>query len=65
MIIIINVSCALNQHIRMIYERSCDNEDWSNDKIYILNTLQYFNITVFAVFFYLINAALMSIRDFF
>ncbi len=22
---------AANQHIRMIYERSCDTEDWSND----------------------------------
>ncbi len=26
-----NVSWAVNQHIRMISERSCDTEDWSND----------------------------------
>ncbi len=26
-----NVSCATNQHIRMISEESCDTEDWSND----------------------------------
>ncbi len=26
-----NVSCATNQHIRMISEGSCDTEDWSND----------------------------------
>ncbi len=26
-----NVSWAANQHIRMISERSCDTEDWSND----------------------------------
>ncbi len=31
LIIIINVSWAANQHIRMISERSCDTEDWSND----------------------------------
>ncbi len=31
-IIIINVSCAANQHIRMISERSRDTEDWSNEK---------------------------------
>ncbi len=31
MIIIINVSLAANQHIRMISEGSCDTEDWSND----------------------------------
>ncbi len=30
-IIIINVSWAANQHIRMISEGSCDTEDWSND----------------------------------
>ncbi len=29
--IIINVFWAANQHIRMIYEGSCDTEDWSND----------------------------------
>ncbi len=29
--IIRNVSCAPNQHIRMISEGSCDTEDWSND----------------------------------
>ncbi len=26
-----NVSSALNQHIRMISERSCDTMDWNND----------------------------------
>ncbi len=26
-----NVSWAVNQHIRMISEGSCDTEDWSND----------------------------------
>ncbi len=31
LIIIHNVSCAANQHIRMISEGSCDTEDWSND----------------------------------
>jgi len=31
LIIIINVSWAVNQHIRMISEGSCDIEDWSND----------------------------------
>ncbi len=31
MIIVINVSWAPNQHIRMISEGSCDTEDWSND----------------------------------
>ncbi len=31
LIIIINVSWAANQHIRMISEGSCDTEDWSND----------------------------------
>ncbi len=30
-LIIINVSWAANQHIRMISEGSCDTEDWSND----------------------------------
>ncbi len=30
-IIIIHVSWASNQHIRMISEESCDTEDWSND----------------------------------
>jgi len=30
-IVIINVSWAANQHIRMISEGSCDTEDWSND----------------------------------
>jgi len=29
--IIRNVSCATNQHIRMISEGSCDTEDWRND----------------------------------
>jgi len=28
---IINVYKAANHHIRMIYEGSCDTEDWSND----------------------------------
>ncbi len=27
----INVYCAVNQHIRIISEGSCDIEDWSND----------------------------------
>ncbi len=31
LLIIINVSLAANQHIRMISEGSCDTEDWSND----------------------------------
>ncbi len=31
LIIIRNVCCAANQHIRMISEGSCDTEDWSND----------------------------------
>ncbi len=31
LLIIINVCCAANQHIRMISEGSCDTEDWSND----------------------------------
>ncbi len=31
LIIIRNVSCAANQHIRMISEGSCNTEDWSND----------------------------------
>jgi len=26
-----NVSWASNHHIRMIFEGSCDTEDWSND----------------------------------
>ncbi len=26
-----NISRAANQHIRIISERSCDTEDWSND----------------------------------
>ncbi len=30
-LIIISVSWAANQHIRMISEGSCDTEDWSND----------------------------------
>ncbi len=30
-LIIRNVSWAANQHIRMISEKSCDAEDWSND----------------------------------
>ncbi len=30
MLIIRNISWALNQHIRMISEGSCDTEDWSN-----------------------------------
>jgi len=30
-LIIINVTWALNQHIIIIYKRSCDIEDWSND----------------------------------
>ncbi len=30
-IIIINVSFAANQYIRMISEGSCDIEEWSND----------------------------------
>ncbi len=30
-VIIIHVSCAVNQHIRIISEGSCDTEDWSND----------------------------------
>jgi len=30
-LLIRNVSLAANQHIRMISEGSCDNEDWSND----------------------------------
>ncbi len=29
--IIINVSWTANQYIRVIYEWSCDTEDWSND----------------------------------
>ncbi len=31
LILIRNVSWAVNQHIRMISEGSCDTEDWSND----------------------------------
>ncbi len=31
MIILIKVTRAANQHIRMISEESCDTEDWSND----------------------------------
>ncbi len=27
----INALCAVNQHIRMISEGSCDTEDWSNE----------------------------------
>jgi len=30
--IIIDNNWALNHHIRMISERSCDTEDWSNDR---------------------------------
>ncbi len=30
-LILITVSWAANQYIRMISERSCDTEDWSND----------------------------------
>ncbi len=30
-LIIGNVSCTPNQHIRIISEGSCDIEDWSND----------------------------------
>jgi len=33
MIIIINVSWAENQHIRVISEGSCDTEDWNNDAL--------------------------------
>ncbi len=44
--IIINVSGAANQHIRMISEGSCDTEDWSNDAlITAINTiLKYIQI---------------------
>jgi len=31
LIIIRNIYCVANQHIRMISEGSCDTEDWSND----------------------------------
>ncbi len=31
LIVVINVSWAANQHIRMISEESCATEDWSND----------------------------------
>ncbi len=30
-LIVINVSWAVNQHIKMISEGSCDTEYWSND----------------------------------
>ncbi len=26
-----NANCASNQHIRMMYEGSCDYEDWNNN----------------------------------
>ncbi len=31
---ITNVSWAANQHVRVIFEGSCDPEDWSNDAEY-------------------------------
>ncbi len=30
-LIIIYISWTANQHIRVIYEESCDTEDWSDD----------------------------------
>ncbi len=44
-----NVSTVPN-HIRMIYEGSCDTEDWSNDDI--CNILKFLNITVLQYFFF-------------
>ncbi len=74
-LIIINVSWAPNQHIRMISEGSCDTEDWSNDcwkfsfAITGINVLQYKsylncnNISHYYWFYHIfdqINAALVT-----
>jgi len=74
-----NVSGAANQHIIMIYEGSCDTEDWSNDaenstwssmeKKVILNcnNIHIYYRFIFTFFFYCIqiDMALLSIRDVF
>ncbi len=64
----------INQHIRMISERSCDTEDVMMLKIQLcITTINYVlkyikiishNITFFCIFGQ-INATLMSIRHFF
>ncbi len=41
LIIIRNVSWAVNQHIRMISEGSYDTEDWSNDALHHRNKLHF------------------------
>ncbi len=52
-----NVSWAIHKHIRMISERSCDTEDWSNDA-------EFYNIAVLLLFYkHQINAVLVSLRD--
>ncbi len=43
LIIIGNVSRTANQDIRMISERSCDTEDWSNDRYGIVLIKLYIN----------------------
>ncbi len=78
LIIIKNVFWAANTHIKMISERSCDTEDWSNDAenaginymlTYIQITNSYFkfkkNISQYYCFYCIfgqINGALVSIR---
>ncbi len=55
-LLIINVSWAANQHIRMIYKGSCDIEDWSNGclkfSIYLHHRIKlYFIILLFLLHF--------------
>ncbi len=63
MIIIINVSLAANQPIRMISEGSCDTEDWSNDAenthVTILHNITGFTVLLTSVnfFFFLLTSA--------
>ncbi len=44
--LMIKVSCAANDHIRMIYEGSCDTEDWINAEYSAL----FHNITDYSLF---------------
>ncbi len=53
-----------NQHIRKIFEGSCDTEDWSNENSGY-NMLKKGTILLFYSIFNQINAALVSKRDFF
>ncbi len=72
MILIINVSWVLNQHIRLIYEGSCDAEYWSNgcwkfsfaitEINYILKYIKTENSYFYCISDQ-INATLKSTRD--